>query len=156
MKKFCNDYCFVTRWRFAASAADLYDLISETKHYPEWWRGPKLRVREIVCGEDSGAGKITEFELKGLLPIWLRWQLHCTEAIKPRLIRGESTGDFVGSALWEFKESDGYTEVIFEWRIRCEHRLIKKFSWLLRPFFSLHHHWVMRTWKRSLIAVLKK
>lgn len=155
MSRFPHHYHFITEWEFQAGAAKIYDLIGETARYPEWWHGPALSVVEIRPGDKKGVGRVTRFELKGWLPCRLRWQLECEEALKPVRIAGVSSGDFVGRAVWQFRERGPSTHVTFDWEISAEAPFIKRFSFLLRPLFLLHHDWVMATWKKSLQEALR-
>jgi len=108
----------------------------------------------IKTGDPEGVNRIVGFEMRGWLPYTLRWQLRCTEAQKPHGFASESSGDFVGRGVWSFKQDGPTVDIIFDWKVQTEKPFLRYFSFLLKPFFTANHNWVMKKWEESLKAEL--
>jgi hypothetical protein len=61
-----------------------------------------------------------------------------------------ATGDLEGEGRWTLRPVDGGCAVTYEWTVRANHAFIRRFSWLLRPLFSLNHNWTMQQGLRGL------
>jgi hypothetical protein len=61
----------------------------------------------------------------------------------PRRLELTATGDFVGRGVWTLTPEGAGTRVEYDWRLTAEKPLLRRLSWLLKPFFSWNHHWAM-------------
>jgi hypothetical protein len=71
-------YSFVTVWRHQAPIEQVYDAISDSLHWPEWW-STVTAVEEIERGDpDTGIGNVRRYTFKGSLPYTLAFDLAVT------------------------------------------------------------------------------
>jgi hypothetical protein len=95
-----NDYAFVTRWRLAATAEEITDVLSDAAGLARWWPAVYLDIRVESPGDPvTGVGKVVALWTKGWLPYTLRWSFRVTEA-NDRGFSIEASGDFVGRGVW--------------------------------------------------------
>ena len=145
-----SDYHFITHWRTEGEIHDVYHTLSEPLHYPDWWKGPQLRVTEIEPADEGGLNQIVQFEIKGWLPYTLRWQFKGTEFNPPHGFTSQASGDLVGSGVWLLKQDSRWVDITFDWNVRAEKPLLRRCSFFLRPIFALNHDWVMAKLKEGL------
>jgi hypothetical protein len=149
-----HDYQFVTHWRVAGTADEVFTILDDVASLTRWWPTVYLEVREIEPGDAQGIGKVVHLLTKGKLPYTLRWQLQTVAKARPRTIVIEAKGDFVGRGEWTIVETPGAagptTDVTYDWRIRAEKPLLRILSPLLKPIFSANHRWAMARGEESL------
>ena len=64
-------YSFVTVWRHQAPIEQVYDAISDSLHWPEWW-STVTAVEEVERGDpETGIGNVRRYTFKGSLPYTL-------------------------------------------------------------------------------------
>jgi hypothetical protein len=152
-----NDYHFITYWSVPASCEKVYRTLEEVERLTEWWPSVYLDVRVLDKGQAGGVGKLVELYTKGWLPYTLRWKFRVTEADFPNGFSLQALGDFSGTGAWTFQTTgDGYCKVTYDWQIQANKPLLKKLTPLLRPLFSLNHHWAMRMGERSLRLEIRR
>lgn len=145
-----NDYHFVTEWSMKGKIEDVYDLLADPIHYPDWWFPGNLEAKELVRGRPDGIGRIVSLELKNVIAYTLSWRLENIEAVKPYRLKAQSSGDFAGQGIWTLREENGGVKAVFDWKIRAEKPFLKTFSPVLKPFFIWNHHRVMAAGERGL------
>ena len=147
-----NEYQFVTRWRVRGTPEEVYDILDDASGLVRWWPAVYLDVTELNDGQES----VFEMHTTGLLPYTLRWQLHPVERTPPERIELEARGDLVGRGVWTISPAplsgpDGpWVDVTYEWTVRANKPLLRRFSFLLKPVFILNHRWAMAKGERSL------
>jgi hypothetical protein len=151
-----NDYVFVTHWQVDASPAEVYDVVIEGTDYVRWWPQVYLEVVETAAGDEHGLGKAARLLTKGWLPYQLRWQMRVVETHYPDGFTLDATGDFVGSGVWTFNADGPRTKITFDWRLRAEMPLLRRLSFVFKPFFSANHRWAMAKGQEGLIAELAR
>jgi hypothetical protein len=144
-----NDYHFTTRWRVRGTVEEVARIIGDAPGLTRWWPSVYLDVRELEPGDERGLGKVIDLYTKGWLPYTLRWQFRVS-AIEPNGFTLEAWGDFVGRGIWTFAQDGDWTDITYDWRVRADKPLLRRFSFLLKPIFSANHHWAMRQGERSL------
>jgi hypothetical protein len=145
-----NDYHFITMWRVTATLQEVNDLIGNAPDMPRWWPSVYIEVKEVTPGDEFGVGRVTSLYTKGFLPYTLRWQSRVTESLYPHGFTLEARGDFVGRGIWTF-EPDGEEVIItYDWKIRADKPLLRKFSFLMKPIFAANHRWAMQKGLESL------
>jgi hypothetical protein len=145
-----NEYHFTTNWRLDATLEEIAAVLSDPTDLPRWWPAVYLEVRELERGDERGVGKVVDLYTKGWLPYTLRWQFRVS-AIEPgRSVTLEAWGDFVGRGVWSFAQEGQAALVTYDWRVRADKPLLRRFSALLKPLFSANHEWAMRQGERSL------
>ncbi|MBZ0286242.1 MAG: SRPBCC family protein [Anaerolineae bacterium] len=145
-----NDYHFVTHWRVQAPIQEVVDILSDAESLPRWWPSVYLEVRELRKGDSSGIGKRIALHTKGWLPYTLRWQFDVTESNPPHGFTLVANGDFVGRGIWTFEADGEWVNITYDWLIVAEKPLLKYLSLVMKPLFSMNHHWAMERGEESL------
>lgn len=145
-----NGYHFITRWRVRGAAEEVYELISHPRDFPRWWPSVYLQVQEIAAGDASGIGRRVDLHTKGWLPYTLHWESCSTEAVKPKRLALDATGDFLGCGIWTFEQDGDFVNVVFDWELTADKPLLRYLSFLLKPVFSANHRWAMDRGLESL------
>ena len=151
-----NEYHFLTRWLVQGDAVEVSAIIADATSLPRWWPAVYLEVAQLEPGDEKGLGKVVSLYTKGWLPYTLRWQFRVTESDPPHGFTLEAWGDFIGRGIWAFRQAGEWVEVTYDWKIRADKPLLRRLSWLLKPVFSLNHHWAMATGERSLRLELER
>ncbi|HEX2515122.1 MAG TPA: hypothetical protein VH257_10485, partial [Chloroflexota bacterium] len=115
-----------------------------------WWPSVYLDVRELSPGDEQGLGKEVDLYTKGWLPYTLRWRFRVVEQRWPHSLTLEASGDFVGRGVWTLRQDGPWTDVRYEWDVRADKPLLRRFSSLLRPLFAANHRWAMAQGEVSL------
>lgn len=149
-------YHFVTHWHVAATQAEVYRTLEDIDALVRWWPSVYLDVRVLEKGQPGGIGKVIQLFTKGWLPYTLRWQFRVTQASFPNGFTLEASGDLVGRGIWTFIPDGSGTIVTYDWQIEAEKPFLKKFSWLLKPIFSMNHNWAMQKGEESLKLELRR
>lgn len=152
-----NEYAFLTTWLVAATPEEIVDVLGDAEALARWWPSVYLRVTVLKPGDERGLGRVVDLYTKGWLPYTLRWQFRVTESNPPRGFAIEASGDFVGRGVWTLTpeaaagESGGpRTRVEYDWRILAEKGLLKRLSFVAKPFFAANHRWAMGRGEQSL------
>ncbi len=151
------NYQFTTLWKVPGTREDIYRLLEQAEELPRWWPSVYLDVNIINPRQPDGVGKIVEFYTNSWLPYTLRWKFQVTKTNFPHGFSLLAFGDFVGKGIWTFSPySPGTCLVKYVWCIRAEKPILKFFTPLLRPLFSLNHHWAMQKGLESLKLAIKR
>jgi uncharacterized protein YndB with AHSA1/START domain len=143
-------YRFVTRWHVAAPCEDVSDALEDTDHISRWWPSVYRECTILERGGTHGLGRRVAVTTKGFLPYLIRWRFTVVEECYPYGSRIVADGDLEGEGRWTLRPVDDGTDVTYEWTVRANHAFIRRYSWLLRPVFSLNHAWTMRQGLRGL------
>ncbi|HEX6290867.1 MAG TPA: hypothetical protein VFZ66_16905 [Herpetosiphonaceae bacterium] len=144
-----NDYHFITRWRVQGTIKEVTDIIADAGGLDRWWPAVYLSVTEVVPGDEQGLGKEIELYTKGWLPYTLRWRLRVSE-IGEQGFTIQALGDFSGRGIWTFEQDGPWVDIVYDWKIRADKPLLRRFSFLLKPIFAANHRWAMRVGEESL------
>ena len=145
-----NEYHFITRWRVAGSAAEVYDLVSHPLDFPRWWPAVYLQTEEIAPADERGLGHRVRLHTKGWLPYTLRWESRSVESDRPRRLAIAATGDFNGTGVWTLQQEGEFVNLTFDWKLTADKPLLRYLSFLLKPVFSANHRWAMARGLESL------
>jgi hypothetical protein len=143
-------YHIVSRWRVRGTPEEVYEVLDDPAELPRWWPAVYLDVKELERGDPRGIGRSFRLLTKGWLPYRLNWTLRTLEKERPRRIVIEATGDFTGRGTWTITPDGPWVDALFDWDVRAEKRLLRWFSFLLRPAFAANHHWAMARGRESL------
>lgn len=136
------DYAFVTRWWLpGARVPEVRAVLADAEALPRWWPSVYLEVRR--------KGEVTRLYTKGWLPYTLRWSFRVTREHEYGFAL-RAWGDLVGVGEWTLIPRVDGTQAIYHWRVRAEHPLLRRLSWLFKPVFAANHAWAMRMGERSL------
>lgn len=146
-----NDYHFITNWRVEADIREVAEILKDAPSLARWWPGVYLRVTQLVPGDpDTGVGRVIDLYTKGWLPYTLRWQFRVTHSNDPYGFEIEAWGDFDGRGIWTLRQDGPIADVTYDWLLRAEKPLLRRFSWLMKPLFSANHRWAMARGEESL------
>jgi hypothetical protein len=145
-----NNYHFVTEWNVQGSIDEVVEILSDAESLPRWWPSVYLEVQQLEPGDDQGLGKRVSLYTKGWLPYTLRWQFRVTESNPPHGFTLVAEGDFAGRGIWSFAQTGDSVMIIYDWLIIAEKPLLKYLSFLMKPIFSMNHHWAMARGEESL------
>lgn len=145
-----NEYHFITHWRVPGTVEEVAEVLSDAEDLARWWPSVYLDVQETKAGDEDGIGKEVSLYTKGWLPYTLRWQFRVTESNYPHGFALESWGDFEGRGEWTLQQDGDWVDVTYDWRIQAEKPLLRRLSFLLKPFFAANHQWAMRRGEESL------
>ena len=145
-----NDYVFITRWRMAARCEEIADIFEDTAALSRWWPTVFLRADIVEPGAGHGLGRVVDVASKGFLPYTTRWRFTVIAEAYPYSSRIRAQGQFVGSGAWTFERDGDFTNVTYDWRVRTEDPLMRRWSAILRPIFIANHHWAMAQGRKGL------
>jgi len=150
------EYHFVTRWRFQATAREVFDILSDALALKRWWPSVYLEVKELKPSGADGTGRVVDLWTKGFLPYTLRWNFTITEVTPPSGFKLTAHGDFEGFGVWTITQDGEHVDVVYDWRIKAEKPLLRYGSFALRPFFAANHRWAMARGEESLALELRR
>ena len=147
------DYEFVTTWHLDAPPGEVFAVIVDAPHWPEWW--PSVRsVRQIEAGDANGIGTIHRYEFEGWLPYTLIFDVRATVIDPPRALDGIASGELEGIGQWRLEPDGGGTVVTYRWAVATTRWWMNVLSPVLRPVFVANHGTVMRSGEQGLRRTL--
>jgi hypothetical protein len=150
-----NAYHFITHWRVSSTVDQVSKLLGDVERLPEWWPSVYIDVKVLEAGASNGIGKRVMLYTKGWLPYTLRWQFLVSQASATQYTL-QANGDFVGRGIWTFAQNESWVEITYDWQIAAEKPLLRLLSPLLKPLFSMNHHWAMQQGETSLKLELER
>ena len=146
-------YSFLTTWCVDAPIQPVWDLISASKRYPEWWRGVHSVV-ELEPGGEHGLGALSRFEWRSKLPYTLEFDMRVTRAEPPHLLEGHANGELEGVGVCRLYEGAAGTAIVYSWDVSTTRRWMNRLAPLARPVFEWNHDYVMRQGAHGLATQL--
>ena len=151
------EYHFVTHWKIRGTAREVAEVLGDPLGLARWWPSVYLEVRELDPGDPvTHVGRVIDLYTKGWLPYTLRWRFAVTESRGFDGFTLAAEGDFVGTGVWTFEESEGVVDVIYDWRIRADKPLLRYGTFIFRPIFGANHRWAMARGEESLNLELQR
>lgn len=144
-----NEYHFIAHCRVESTVDEVSKILGDPPALRRWWPSVYLDVKVVEPGEESGLGRVVSLYTKGWLPYTLRWNFRITEVRKDGFTL-VAWGDFDGRGTWTFKQDGPWVNIIYDWKIKAEKRLLRYFSFIMKPLFSANHHWAMAKGEESL------
>jgi hypothetical protein len=136
-----NSYRFVEYWWIpGASPEEVYEIISQARLLPEWWKGVYLESEPLDGASEAYVGARARVKARGFLPYELNFILETTALQPGRLVEVRTVGDFVGVWRATLSSEPGGTRVDIDWRVVVEKPLIRSLSLLLKPLFAWNHN----------------
>jgi len=137
-------YEIVSHWRVAGALDDVYAVLSDAASMPGWWPEAYTRISEVTPGDRDGRGRVSEIVTRGFLPYDVNWRLTVVAVEPPTMIRVTASGDVSGEGEWRLRRDGAAVALAYTWRVRVEKRWMQRLEFLLKPFFTLNHTYVMR------------
>ncbi len=144
-----NDYHFITTWRVKSTVEEVSEIIGNPRGLVRWWPSVYLDVKVLEEGDEHGLGRVVSLYTKGWLPYTLRWNFRVTE-VKPDGFTLVAWGDFDGRGIWTFEQDGDWVNITYDWKIKAEKPLLRYFSFVMKPIFSMNHRWAMAKGEESL------
>ena len=88
-------YEFLTTWCLDAPIARVFDVLRQSRRYPEWWRGV-VSVVALAPGDADGIGEESRMTWRSALPYELTFDSRITRIERPHLIEGTARGELEG------------------------------------------------------------
>lgn len=143
------DYRFVTEWDFEAPIERVFETISDSLLWPEWWRGIRA-VAELSDHEPQGVGNRRRYTFRSFLPYDLVFDMEVTRFEQPTTLSGRASGELEGEGRWSFISTASGTHVRYEWDVRTTRWWMNLLAPVARPAFSWNHGIVMRWGEEGL------
>ncbi|MEA2151353.1 MAG: hypothetical protein QOD69_3183 [Solirubrobacteraceae bacterium] len=136
-------YSFLTTWCVDAPIEPVWDLISSSERYPEWWKGVR-EVTELEPGGENGVGTLSRFQWRSKLPYSLEFDLRVTRSEPPYLLEAQASGELEGVGVWRLYSNATGTAVIYSWDVDTTRRWMNRLAPVARRAFAWNHDYVMR------------
>jgi uncharacterized protein YndB with AHSA1/START domain len=150
-------YEIVSHWRAPGSLRQVFDVLTDAPALPRWWPSAYTHVREVAKGDpDTGVGRLSEIVTRGFLPYDVDWRLEVIETDPPQRIRVRASGDLSGVGEWLLRQDGDGVAMTYTWRVKVNKAWMQRVEFLLKPFFTINHQYVMRKGERGLREELKR
>jgi len=146
-------YSFTTLWRVDAPIEDVWDAISESEHWPEWWEGVESVV-DLEPGRDDGVGKLQRHVWKSVLPYRVSFDMRVVTVDTGATLVGIANGELAGEGRWSIFREPGATAVRYQWNVRTTRSWMNAVAPVGRPVFAWNHNVVMRQGGEGLARLL--
>jgi uncharacterized protein YndB with AHSA1/START domain len=147
------DYSFFSVWEIRAPIEDVWQMISHSTGYPEWF--PYVAEAKLLTeGDENGVGTVAEVHWTSALPYSLVFVTRTVRAERPHLIELTSTGDLEGTGRWELSMDGDVTMVGYQWNVHTTKRWMDLLAPVARPAFGWNHAVIMRAGGEGLAARL--
>jgi hypothetical protein len=146
-------YSFLTTWCVAAPVQDVWDVISASDRYPEWWKGVRT-VTELEPGGENGLGALSRFEWRSKLPYSLEFDMRVTRSEPPHLLEAQASGELVGVGVWRLYEGPAGTALVYSWDVSTSRAWMNRLAPIGARAFAWNHDHVMRQGAHGLAARL--
>jgi hypothetical protein len=146
-------YSFLTTWCVTAPIGPVWDLISASERYPEWWKGVRSVV-ELEPGGEHGLGALWRVQWRSRLPYSLAFDMRVTRAEPPHLLEGHAIGELEGVGICRLYEGAAGTAIVYSWDVSMTRRWMNRLAPIARPVFAWNHDYVMRQGAHGLATQL--
>lgn len=134
-------YIFIDKFIAPCDIQTAYHYIREIEEYPRWWGRVYKNIVKLKDAPPDTPGAKYRITIGGFLPYTLKIENEVTHIDRPHLIRFDASGDLQGKGIWSFREVENGTEITFDWRVAANKKIIRWFSFLLKPLFRANHHY---------------
>ncbi|MBD0350748.1 MAG: SRPBCC family protein [Flavisolibacter sp.] len=145
-----NDYVFVDHFTAPCDPQTAYHYISRIEEYPRWWGTVYKKITKLNEVPEGQPGARYTVTVGGFLPYTLTMQNEVVHLDKPNRIEFNATGDLEGKGVWTFEKTEAGTKLTFDWRVLANKKVIRWFSFLLKPLFRANHVYCVRKAKEGM------
>jgi uncharacterized protein YndB with AHSA1/START domain len=143
------EYHFVSTWQIQAPIEQVWEEISHSERWPDWWKYV-VGVEELEPGAADGVGKRQRLLFRTRLPYTLGFEIRVIRVQPPSELEAEATGELEGTGRWTLTSADGGTLVRYYWDIHTTKRWMNLLAPVARPAFKWNHDELMREGGESL------
>ena len=137
-------YIFVDKFIAPCTIETAYNYIKEIDDYPRWWGKVYKKIVKLKEAPPDTAGSKYAVTVGGFLPYSLTIENEVKLVEMPNRIEFIANVYLEGKGAWVFKEIKEGTEITFDWRVAANKRVIRLFSFLLKPLFRANHVYCVR------------
>lgn len=135
---------FDDRWVFAVPPDELWEVLSSTDRFREWW--PWLRALE---SDGLVAGGVAHCMVRAPVPYSLRFDVTIVDVVDGRLVDTRVSGDLEGPARLDLAVHPEGSEARLSWELELRAPLLGAASLVARPLMEWGHRWVVDTGVRQ-------
>lgn len=146
-------YTFVTRWQTTAPITDVWQVITDSLSWPQWWSDFQ-DVQDIRQGDSHGLGSIRRYTLRSPFGYRLSFDLQVNDIKEPSLIAGQASGDLEGTGIWRLDAENGQTRIECHWKVHTTKPWMNMLAFILKPVFIYNHKKVMANGARNFAEKL--
>lgn len=149
-----DEYRFTTHWRVRGTCERVSDVLADTDRIANWWPSVYRECTVLERGGQHGLGRRVAVTTKGFLPYAIHWRFTVVEEFYPHGSRIVAEGDLEGEGRWTLTQDGDEVAISYDWRVRANKPLLRRFGRWLRPLFAVNHDYTMRQGLRGLRAEL--
>jgi uncharacterized protein YndB with AHSA1/START domain len=127
-------FSFDRRFTFDVEPADLWDILTRTDQYPQWWTW----LREFDA-DGLRAGAIAHCVIRAPLPYVLRFDVEVERVVEGELVETRISGDLEGPARLEVAPAPGGSTTRLLWSLHLRDRMLRRVAIVGRPAMSWAH-----------------
>jgi len=142
-------YSFLTTWKLRAPLTDVWNLLIDGEHWPEWWKGVE-QVTTIRPGGPNRVGLTTDQVWKSALPYKLHMRIEIVKVDELTLIEVSSQGALQGVGIMRFSTSGDITQVQYTWDVETTEWWMNLLAPFLTGLFRWNHAYIMNAGARCL------
>jgi hypothetical protein len=144
-----RDYAFNSEWVIPAPRKKVWQVLTATPFsWEQWW--PQLTKLHVTKITPEYIGTTFNCTFRATSGYRLHATFRVTVSTEPSHITFESTGDLLGTADWQFTETDGLTHIDIVWKVSTTKWWMNSFGPLLRPLFVSNHNVLMNSGEEGL------
>jgi uncharacterized protein YndB with AHSA1/START domain len=125
---------FDRRFTFAVGPAVLWETLTRTDQYPQWWNW----LREFDS-EGLRAGQTARCVIRAPLPYVLRFDVHVDRVVEGELVSTHIDGDLDGPARLEVTPAPDGCAARLVWSLRLRDPVLRRVALVGRPAMSWAH-----------------
>ncbi len=139
---------FDRSWVFPVPPAELWQAISRTDRFPEWWAW--LRSFD---SDGLAVGSTAHCVVRAPLPYTLSFRVAIHRVVPERLLDTLVSGDLEGPARLEVEPHPKGSTARLVWDLQLRPPVLRAASRLARPLMVWGHDWVVDNGVRQFVTV---
>ena len=144
-----KSYHFESNWELKAPVNEVFNVIKNSKQWPDWWKSI-TKVEEKESGGNDSLGNVRNYTIKSPIGYKLRFDLLLTDIILDSLIGGDASGDLIGRGSWLFTEKNNICYITCLWDVKTTKGWMNTFRFILAPILKWNHKLVMKKGAKGL------
>ncbi|MEM7300206.1 MAG: hypothetical protein AAF468_03900 [Pseudomonadota bacterium] len=150
-----NAMRLISYWWIPGNEEHTIAILSDYTRFSQWWYPTFFRVDVEKHGENGLVGSRGRIYSQGFLPYTLCWTAEAVSA-SPDHTRIVASGDIAGTGEFRRPRAGEPGNVVFDWDVAIESRLLKPLCPWLRPLYFRNHSYAMAQGAKSLSKEVQK